>query len=183
MRRMITILFILAVAMLPAAAFAGQIWTDGNGDGLQDSGKFIAPPSTNVTVGVYIDTQSFNFSYFQGWIQRAPCLSFVSGTYVISGGTNFPIDNFTHPQRTGLAGSGYPNRHGIIFLGNLVFHVETPLNCCVVPSIDGGDAPYSILGNNATGGYQFFTSAFGTCFEFVNSTEPTSWGNIKGLYQ
>ena len=182
MSRMITILSILAVAMLQAAAFAGQIWTDGNGDGQPDVGpKFIAPASTNVTVDVWVDTQSFAFTYFSAFIQRNPCLTLVNGSYVITGGTTFPLNTFEHPLRAGFGGSGFCNRHGVILIGRLTYHVDTPLNCCVVPWIDGADAPYSLLGS--AGGYQFFTSAYGSCYQFPTSTEPTSWGNIKGLYQ
>jgi hypothetical protein len=184
MRRVITTLFILAVAMLPTAVFAGQIWTDGNGDGLPDTNKLQALPSDNVTVSIWFDTQSFEMTYYQTYIQRDPCVQFVGATYEAGGGTTFPIDNFQHPFRTGHARSGLSPTHGVYRVGTITFHVEAPINCCVVPHIDGGDAPYSIIGNNATGGYAFFQSRFGTCWEGEGvSTEPTSWGNIKGLYQ
>ncbi len=188
MRRVITTLFILAVAILPTAAFAGQIWTDGDGDGLPDAAKFVGRlPSDLVTVQVWIDTQSYAFSYFQAWIERAPCLTFVSATYAITGTTNtIPVDNFTHPQRTGISGTGavQPGRHGVVLIGSITFHIETIANCCVNPIIDLGNPPYSILGNNPQGTYQAFQSASGTCYDGpVVGTEDKSWGAIKGLYR
>ncbi len=83
-------------------------------------------------------------------------------------------------------GSDYANRHGVIHLGRLIFHIETDSNCCVVPIFDLSDAPYSILGNNPQSSYQAFQSASGTCTECndcTSATERTTWGTIKGIYR
>ncbi len=185
-RTLLTLLIAAVVASLAAGASAGQIWTDGNGDGLPDAVSFYGDlPSTNVSVDVWIDTQSYAFTYFQGWIERQPgCMTFVGGSYDISGGTNVPIDTFTHPARVGLGGTGYQDRHGVILLGRLTYHLESISSCCVVPIIDLGNPPYSILGNNPQGTYLTLKSYSGSCWENDgDATERKSWGAIKGIYR
>lgn len=183
MRRLITSLFIIAVAMLPAAAFAGQIWTDGDGDGLPDGAKFIAEPSAVVSVDIWIDTQSFVFTYFQCWVERQQCLTFQSGQYTITGGTPDVIDTFSNPNATGFTGSGFANLHGVIKVARATFHIDLPGNCCVFPIIEYPN-PFgttSILGAGTA--YQLFTTFGRTCWGPPIANEETSWGAIKGLYQ
>jgi hypothetical protein len=62
MRRFLTVAVAAAVLALCSGANAGQIWTDGNGDGLPDVDPIVAAPSTNVTVGLWMDAQSCNWT-------------------------------------------------------------------------------------------------------------------------
>ncbi len=70
MHRIILAVVTAIALIVPTTALAGQIWTDGDGDGLPDQAKLFVFPSTNLTVDVWIDTQSYAFTYFQTWIER-----------------------------------------------------------------------------------------------------------------
>lgn len=183
MRRLITTLFVLSVALLPAAAFAGQIWTDGNGDGAPDVGPLPGVPSQVVTVDVWLDTQSFTFTSFQAWTQYDPqCAQYQSGQVTLAGGVPDIIDTFSNPRGRGMTGSGYAPTHGVVRIGSLSFHLSA-VPCCVSPITDTSNpyGTFSIISGTTT--YLLFSTASGTCWGQLDSTEPTSWGNIKGLYQ
>jgi len=121
-----------------------------------------APPSTNVTVGVWIDAQSFSWTNFLAYVEwSGDCISYVSASYVISGGSNFPIDNFSHPRGIGFGGSGY-SQGGIDLIGNVTLHINTPVACCVTPIIDVYNYVFSQLG--AGSAYMLFVTNPGTCF-------------------
>src|SRR5262245_45371289 len=78
---------------------AAQIWTDGNGDGLPDVGPITVAPSTSVTVGLWIDAESLNWTNYLAYVEWTPgCIQYESATYVITGGNNFPIDDSSHPN-------------------------------------------------------------------------------------
>jgi hypothetical protein len=153
-----------AVLALCSGANAGQIWTDGNGDGLPDVDPIVAAPSTNVTVGLWMDAQSFTWTNFLAFVEwQANCISYVSATYVISGGSNFPIDNFSHPRGIGFGGLGYV-KSGIDQVGNVVLHIDTPTACCVTPIIDPYN-PYYVFSQLTNGSaYMLFTTNPGTCY-------------------
>jgi hypothetical protein len=148
-----------------ALAGAGQIWTDGNGDGLPDGGtSIVIPPSSNVTVGVWIDAQSFSWTNFLAYVEwSGNCFSYVSASYVISGGSNFPIDNFSHPSGIGFGGSGYA-QGGVDQIGNLTLHVNTPLSCCVTPIIDVYNPYYVFSQLGAGSAYMLFVTNPQTCY-------------------
>ena len=166
MRRLLPIGITVATLMLCGVAHAGQIWTDGNGDGLPDGGPPIAAdPSTNLTVGVWFDAQAFAFTNFLAYIEwGGPCFSYVSATYVITGGSNFPIDNFSAPNAIGFGGSGFANRTGVVQVGNAVFHLNTPISCCISPVIDIYNPYYVFSQLGAGSAYMLFTTNPGTCY-------------------
>jgi hypothetical protein len=165
MKKFLTVALTAAAVALCSSAFAGQIWTDGNGDGLPDGGPPIsAPPSSNVTVGVWFDAQAFTFTNFLAYIEwQGQCVSYVSATYVISGGSNFPIDNFSHPSAIGFGGSGF-NRGGVVQVGNATFHVNVPTACCITPIIDQYNPYYVFSQLGAGSAYMLFTTNPGTCY-------------------
>ncbi|MFN0151780.1 MAG: hypothetical protein ACKVU1_13865, partial [bacterium] len=64
MKKFLTIALAAAIALCCSSAFAGQVWTDGNADGLPDGGPISVAPNTNVTVGVWVDAQSFSWTNY-----------------------------------------------------------------------------------------------------------------------
>jgi hypothetical protein len=156
---------VLAALTLFNVAQAGQIWTDGNGDGLPDGAQSpIVPPSTNVTLGVWIDAQSFTWTNFLAYIEwSGDCISYVSAQYVIGGVAAFPIDNFSHPRGIGFGGSG-GNESGVDHIGNVTLHINTPVVCCVTPIIDVYNPYYVFSQLGAGSAYMLFSSNPGTCY-------------------
>jgi hypothetical protein len=155
----------IALVILFGTAHAGQIWTDQNGDGLPDGGDLVlVAPSTNVTVGVWIDAQSFAWTNFLAYIEWSGlCISYVSASYVISGGSNFPIDDFSHPRGVGFGGSGY-SQGGIDHIGNVTLHISSPLGCCVTPIIDVYNPYYVFSQLGAGSAYMIFSTNPGSCY-------------------
>ena len=156
----------LSVMAFCASADAGQIWTDGNGDGLPDAGSPPNPqvPSTNVTVGIWIDAQSFSWTNFLAYVEwSGDCISYVSASYVISGGSNFQIDDFSHPRGVGFGGSGY-TQGGVDHIGNVTLHINSPIPCCVTPIIDVYNPYYVFSQLGAGSAYMLFVTNPGTCF-------------------
>jgi len=159
-------LFLVAATLIASSgvANAGQIWTDGNGDGLPDGGPLMVAPNTTVTVGVWIDAQSFTWTNYLAYVDWTPgCLTYQSAAYVISGGNNFPIDDTTIPQALAFGGNGY-NESGVDHIGNVFFQINIPVSCCVTPMIDiyNPYGVFSLLGSGAA--YQLFTTNPGTCY-------------------
>jgi hypothetical protein len=185
MRRLMTTV-LLALAITPATAFAGQIWTDANGDGLADpADPFPASVSDNVTVRIFFDSQSFTWTNFQAWLEWQPGLTFnLAGSgYDVAGGTNFPIDTFSRPNSVGFAGFGFQGIHGISMVAHAQFHIDATFRVCALPIINPED-PYgvfSILGTQST--YFLFQTGQGSCWQSPVSTSPATWGKIKGIYQ
>jgi hypothetical protein len=173
MKKFLSVALTVALVALCSSAYAGQIWTDGNGDGLPDGGPaIVAAPSSNVTVGVWIDAQSFTWTNFLAYIEwSGQCISYVSASYVISGGSNFPIDNFSHPFGIGFGGSGF-TQGGVDQVGNAVLHINTPVACCVTPIIDVYNPYYVFSQLGAGSAYQLFTTNPGTCYNDVGG-DPT----------
>jgi hypothetical protein len=164
MKRLLTVSLTIAIMACCGAASAGQIWTDGDGDGLPDGGPTVPQlPSTNVTVGVWIDAQSFSWTNFLAYIEwSGDCISYVSASYVISGGSNFPIDNFSHPRGIGFGGSGYA-QGGVDHIGNVTLHLNAPVSCCVTPIIDVYNPYYVFSQLGAGSAYMLFSTNPGSC--------------------
>ncbi len=139
-------------------AHAGQIWTDGNGDGLPDLTPFPVAANTVVSFGVWIDAQSFTWTNYLAYVEfTSGCLTYLGATYVITGGSNFPIDDFSHPNGVGFGGSGF-NQGGVDHIGNVNVQITTPVACAVMPIIDA-DNPFYVFSQLGTGSaYQLFTT-------------------------
>lgn len=185
MRKLTTMFILLALALAPAAVFAGQVYTDGNGDGLPDVGPIVGvTASTNVTVSVYLDSQSFTWTNYLYFVERQGA-SFVSHTYTLAPTTShFLIDNASNPNATGMGGLGF-NSHGLVKIGTITFHKDVPGLACVFPIIDTGNPYGTFCSIGTSSDYRLFQTAQGSCWDGVvtNSTEEKSWGAIKGLYQ
>jgi hypothetical protein len=163
MRTLLTVSLTTAMMAFCGVAHAGQIWTDGNGDGLPDSGTLLAAPSTNVTVGVWIDAQSFNWTNFLAYVEwPAGCFTYVSASYAWID-PNFPIDDFSHPNGVGFGGSGY-NQGGVDLIGWVTLHVESLAPCCVTPIIDPYNPYYVFSQLGAGSAYMLFSTNPGTCY-------------------
>jgi hypothetical protein len=144
-----------------------SIWTDFDGDGLPDlSGPTFAEPGRLVSVDLWIDGGDFVWTNYLAFVEWNPdCMSLASASYLISGGGNFPIDNFSHPNAVGFGGYCY-DQGGLDALkriGRLSFTIDSPGFCCVTPIIDPNN-PYYVFSMLAAGSaYRLFSSGSGTC--------------------
>lgn len=159
-------LFLVAATLIASSGVvnAGQIWTDGNGDGLPDGGPFMVSSNTIVTVGVWVDAQSFTWTNYLAYVEWTPgCLTYLGANYVVSGGSNFPIDDFSNPNAVGFGGNGF-TQGGVDQIGNIILEVNLPVDCCVTPIIDIDNPFYTFSQLGAGSAYQLFTTNPGTCY-------------------
>jgi hypothetical protein len=107
--RLLTISLTIAVMLFCDSASGGQIWTDRDGDGLPDGGlASAAQPSTNATVGVWIDAQSFSWTGFLAVVEwSGDCISYVSASWVITGGGYRRIRSDYAPNTLAFEGAGF----------------------------------------------------------------------------
>jgi hypothetical protein len=190
MRRSLWVLAVALFLLTPVAAFGQtpKCWTDSSPfDGLPDVGTISVGNNQDVVVDVYQDSGTFVWTYYQAWIERDAGLDFVSGTYTITGGSNFPLDmDVSRPATTGFAGSGF-NRSGTYLVGRLTLHTDGSGTQCADPLVDIND-PYGVFCIVGAGvAYATFQGGAnsGTCWNVGGgtSTEETTWGQIKGLYR
>ena len=184
MRKIITSALVFALVACASAAFGGQAWTDANGDGQPDTAPIVAPASTNLTVDLWIDSQSFTYTSYNIWAEWTGGLSRIGGgVNQVAGCSNDPNDTFSHPRGIGFAGSVCnPAKHGIARIATFQLHVDAiPAN--VHPIIDAENTynVFSLL--SSPGGYMLFQTASGTNIAGPSATEDKSWGEIKGLYK
>lgn len=172
MRISLGVLSLLALLALAAPSSAGQIWLDGNGDGLPDQNPFNLLPSDQFTIDVWIDTQSFAFTAFRVTVDHRSSTDLVSATYAISGGTNAPIDSTSRPFSVIYSGSGYAT-HGVQRIGSLTTHVATLISCdCgdgyMEAVVDPGDPFGSRLLSGGGQNVMEFTTQNGTCLGWTS---------------
>lgn len=164
MKRFLTVAIAAALLAWCCSANAGQIWTDGDGDGFPDGGPINVAPNTNVTVGLWLDSQGFTWTNYLAYVEwNCNCISYLSASYVVTGGSNFPLDDFSHPCGLGFGGSGF-NRSGVSHVGNMSLRVNTPVNCCVTPIIDIYNPFYVFSQLGAGSAYFLFTTNPRTCY-------------------
>ncbi len=186
-RRATVRILVVACLIYSFAAFADaadQIWTDGNGDGLPDPPTLPAPPiGDTVTLDIWFDSGSFQFTNYIVFVQRDPCLSFVSAEYVIAGGFNFPVDTFSNPSAVGMGGFGFPPSAGATRVGTISLRKDVSGQCCVLPIVDPQNnfETFSSLGAPA-GAYHLFGVSFGTCWGQQFGGEESSWGAVQGTF-
>jgi hypothetical protein len=166
---------VLTVALsFPAPrSFAGQVWTDANGDGLPDNRSYFSVPSDLLSVDIWLDTQSFTFTSFRVTVERSGPVSTAAASYWISGGSNSPIDSTSRPNSLIYSGSGY-SAHGVTRIGLLVVHPDQFFPGCapfVSPIIDAQDA-FACRLTSGGGSQQFYfqtaSSSYmdsGECFD------------------
>jgi len=168
------LVFLAALALLTAAAgaSAGQIWTDGDGDGLPDAGLVSTAPDSSLTVGIWVDSQSFAWTNFLAYVEWAPgCATFVSGEYVVAGVAPFPVDDFSHPSGVGFGGQGAaPPISGVTHLANATLRIDAPVGCCIVPIIDVANPSYVFSQLGAGSDYLIFASNPGSCLSDTTAT-------------
>ena len=159
-----SVVAVLALAGSPA--YPGQIWTDGDADGLPDDGATLTvAPGEIVSVDIWIDSQAFqwtNFLVYAEW--GAACFSYVSAQYLLTDGKNFPIDRFSHPSGVGFGGFSY-DRSGVEAIGRVNLRLTAPVTCCLTPIIDPNN-PYGVFSQLGQGkSYFLFSSNPGSCWE------------------
>src|SRR5262245_13179111 len=72
------------IGICAATSHAGQMWTDADGDGLPDSSPLIRPPCAALTIDLWVDSQSFQFTNFWAWAGwPAGHLKYIDGSGVI----------------------------------------------------------------------------------------------------
>jgi hypothetical protein len=172
MRKFLTGAVAAALVLCCSSAFAGQTWTDGDGDGLPDGGPFLLGSPGAVNVDVWIDSQSFlwtNYLVFVEW--NDACLDYVSAAYIVSGGTNFPLDDFSNPSAIGFGGFGF-SLQGVTRIGSVSLNYTGPGTCCVQPIIDYNNpyGTYCALGNGPA--YLLFTTNSQTCWRTDQGPQP-----------
>jgi len=153
------------VLAAPRAIRAGSVWTDANGDGLPDApGTLVASTGDVVSVDVWIDSQSFAWTNFLVYAEWTPGrFQFLSGQYRITGGQNFPVDDFTHPSGVGFGGAGY-DRQGIDRMATIDLRVLSGGACCVTPIIDVYNPYYAFCQLGSGAAYLLFTSNPNSCW-------------------
>ena len=187
MRRSLGFSIVVLVLACPIMAVAQNpvVWLDATGDGLPDGSPGVASLGQNVNFDIWFNTDSYTWTGYQAWVSRGAAFSFVSGTYIISGGTNFTIDNFSNPTATGFSGFGYPGQHGTMRISNLVLRTALTGLRCAVPIIDSADpyATFCVLSTALT--YRLFANSSGTCWDVSSgtATQASTWGQIKGLFE
>jgi hypothetical protein len=170
----------LFVTMLGSGrGWAQTVWTDGNADGLPDLDALNAGPGSVVTVDVWIDTASFNFTNYLTFVEWGANETLVNAEYLIQGGATFPIDTFSDPVAVGLGGYGLNGLAGTQLLGRVTFTLNDDGPWCVSPIVDSTRPSYafSALGNGPS--QALFQSMYGTCWE-QSSQNGQSWGGFEG---
>jgi len=171
---------LLALAVAAPAARAASIWTDSNGDGLPDGpGGVAAAPGEVVTVGIWIDSGAFAWTNFLAYVEWDPvCLTYLTGTYIVDGGTNFPIDTFSHPSGVGFGGFNFVPRQGLDLLARVSLRLDTAFTCCVLPIIDP-ENPYQVFSQLGQGdAYALFTEMTGSCW--ISTASPEACCFVDG---
>lgn len=170
--------------LTPAPLSAGSIWTDGDGDGLPDPhGLSGASPGDEIAVDVWIDTQSFVFTYFQAWVERDKNLRFLDAVVTLSGGAADTVDTFSNPDATGLTGAYFAPRQGVLKVGRMRYVWVDGASCAVRPLTEYGGTwgTFSVLGMGPH--FFLFDASGGTSWAvFPEPARPAvDWGTTKGI--
>jgi hypothetical protein len=174
---------LVALLTLPAPARAATLWLDSDGDGLPQQGGLLAVSNgADLTLDVWINSGSFQWTNYLIFVQWDGCMDVSDPEYVISGGTNFPIDNFSLSSAIGFGGFGY-TEHGSDLVARVSVRVSSPSGCCVKPitEVDEETLAFSQLTYGDT--YRLFDDTDGLCFESLDSRRDKTWGGVKGLYK
>ena len=185
--RLVSILLALALSVA-VPAFGGTIWTDGNGDGLPDASAIQTAVGATVSIDAWIDSGDFLWTNFLVFVERTSGLTYVSASYIISGGSNTPIDTFSNPRAVGFGGYGY-SRLGVTQIGSISVQVNRKGLHYFRPiiAIDNIYGTYSVLQSGAS--YMLFATRSNTSYQtpvgakVATPSIETTWGRVKNLYR
>lgn len=208
MKSMVLILVLASLLAIPVAALAQptcppgggetdlNMWIDTDGDGAPGPNQTVAL-NASVTVDVYIDTESFAFTSFQAWVDLGDGGGFyfsrdtadVDVTFRITGGVPDVVDTFSNPTAIGFTGSGYLSQMGVIRVATLVTKAirnAPSFSGCIAPIVDYAN-PSGTFSIVSAATYAVFCTGVVTsgCYTIGggNSTENTTWGGVKSLFQ
>ena len=177
-------IMLAALMILPAPGRTATVWLDSDGDGLPQQGGLLAVSNgANLTLDVWINSGSFQWTNYLLYIEWDGCIDISDPEYVVSGGTNFGIDDFSKPSTVGFGGTGF-SQHGTDLIARVKLAVSSPNGCCVRPitEVDEEYGAFCQLGS-APEAYRLFDDTDGLCFESLDSRRDKSWGGVKGLYK
>lgn len=210
MKSVVLIVVLAAMLAVPVAALAQptcpggparqdlNIWVDTDGDGAPGPNQTVAL-NASVTVDLWIDTKDVAFTSFQTWFELGDGggLYFsrdtvdTDVTFRITGGVPDPVDTFSNPNALGFTGSGFTSQMGVIRIATLVTKAirnAPSFSGCIAPIADyaNPNGTFSIV-NFPGGGYAVFCAGVVSpgCYTIGagSSTENTTWGGVKALYQ
>jgi hypothetical protein len=177
----------ILASITAGSARAGQIWTDIDGDGMPGD-KVFGQTSDTFLIDIWVDSQSFSFTWFQAAIEIGTG-NFAGPGTVIAPCTGSFTDNGSIVL---VSGAACGTLTGVLKVGSFFMHVNDDCLTCATPIIEGGeveggtvvcDGDVSRLEN---GGSVFcFTSAGSDCVDCdaPTATDETTWGAVKGLYR
>lgn len=139
-RSNVAFLLLLLLLVPPSVVEAAVVWTDADGDGLPDTSTPSVAVDSSVTLDVWIDSEGFEWSDFSVFIELSSGLAYDSASFVITGGSNYPIDDFSNPQAIGFAGSSY-DTGGVTLIGTITATITAGDTVCASPIIDENN-PY-----------------------------------------
>jgi FlgD Ig-like domain/Beta-propeller repeat len=170
MKTPLLLLLGLVLALPNASSLqAAEIWLDADGDGLPDSDTLAIEVGQPVTVGIWIDSESYTWTNFLAFVEYGDAIEVDSAAYTVSGGGPFPIDDFSVPNAVGLGGYGY-SESGVTQLGNLYVHATASGVVCLAPRIDTEAEPFSQLGVDTS--YALFSEAAPSCVSASEGDSP-----------
>jgi hypothetical protein len=197
------------LVVFPAMAFAQadslDTWIDANFDGMPDTSPEALTVGVPDSFAIYVDLTGFpvanwtNFLYyFSIGPLGAPDISTnwfadtASVRYEVSGGSIFPLDNFSQPFLLGIGGSGFSQAvvNGPLKLAVVTVtpvRTSTVGGACITPIVDPYNPYYVFVqwGNGPDFGTFQNGVVDSSCFTIgaASAATPMSWGKVKGLYR
>lgn len=128
-----------------------------------------------------MDSGSFEWTDFVVYVTIPHISQLRTVTYVISGGTNFPVDDFTNPYAFGIAGIGFSARTGAEKLATFELAIPEQPALCVSPMLDAahpqGLTTYLFNGSS----YHEFATGVAACWHRQAQPAALSGGVLGTL--